>query len=431
MFSRSNHHHPHQRSSSPPQVAGQIRPRSPESTNSEVSEDAAAQLQTKSPHTDRVVKRGRLHDPDALAATQAAHPSDALLGHPASANPPARSRSPTLPLPTPDGVVADHLKHLETLLDSVLATVVIIQSVSTMPTVSVSSHAQEALKLLHTLVPMAHPPPTASTSALSQSEPLQEAPNRKSYAQATQPARPSPAGQLPRVYSNTKGNPSRPTQQPRHSPYRLIACWPGHPIPTSSIALDRFVQHLDTAISGNALRGTNFQSRIASANVTKSGNLVIHTAAPFTAAQLQEHRNDIKSCSNVIPDFEPPPSCAPVLELDVPWHGIVVHDLPAVSLLAVFEGDRGDDGESLRIWEALEKEAGIPQEHIRDVRMLCRYEDQENRDHLSLRVMLEDSSFCGHVCRNGVFLIGTHCHVSRYRSRRRPTKTTLRPTSPH
>jgi hypothetical protein len=166
MFSQSNHHHLCQRSSSLPQVAGQIRPRSSDSTNSESSEDAAVQLQMKSPHTDHVVKRGCLHDPDAPAATQAAHSSDALLNHSAPANPQVRSHSPTPPLPTAlDGVAADHLKHLKILLDSVLATIVIIQSVSTSSTVSVSPHAQEAFKLLHTLVPMIYSLPTASTSA--------------------------------------------------------------------------------------------------------------------------------------------------------------------------------------------------------------------------------------------------------------------------
>ena len=432
MFSRSNHHHPRQRSNSLPQVAGQIRPRSPDSTNSESSEDAAAKLRKKSPHTDRVVKRGRLHGPKhsvAPAATQAAHLSPAPLGHSISENPQARPQNPTSSLPTAlEGVVADHLKHLETLLDSVLATVVIIQSASTMPTVSVSSHAQEALRLLHTLVPMAHTPITASLPAPSRTKPTQEAPTRKSYAQATQTARPPPAGHLPRVRSNPKGTPPHST---RHSPYRLIARWPGHPIPTSSLALDSFVRHLDSAVSGVARRGTNFQSRIAGANVTKSGNLVIHTTAPFTAAQLREHSNNIKSCSNEIPGFDPPPSCSPILELDVPWHGIVVHDLPAASLIAAYEGDRGDDEDAPGIWEALEKEAGIPQEHIRDVRLLCRDEDQENRDHLSIRVMLEDSSFCDHLCRNGIFLIGTRCRVSRYRPRKKSTRTTLRPTSPH
>ena len=207
--------------------------------------------------------------------------------------------------------------------------------------------------------------------------------------------------------------------------------WPGHPIPTSSIALDSFVRRLDNSISGIVWRGTNLQSRIAGANITKSGNLVIHTSAPFTAAQLREHQKDIKECSDSIPGFEPPSSCFPEFELDVPWHGIVLHDLPAASLLAAYEGDRGDDEDALGLWEALEKEAGIPQDRIRDVRILCRDEDQENREHLSLWVMLEDVSICDHLCRYGTFLIGTRCRVSKYRPRRRSPRTMLRPTSPH
>jgi hypothetical protein len=99
---------------------------------------------------------------------------------------------------------------------------------------------------------------------------------------------------------------------------------------------------------------------------------------PFTATQLQEHASYINRRSNMIPGFDPPPPCSPILKLDVPWHGIVVHDLPAASLLVAFEGDQGKDEEALGLWKALEKEAGIPQEHIRDVQMLCRDEDQGN-----------------------------------------------------
>ena len=170
--------------------------------------------------------------------------------------------------------------------------------------------------------------------------------------------------------------------------------WPGYPIPTSPVALDSFVRQLNCSLSGIVRQGSNFQSWIAGANITKSGNLVIHTTAPFTAAQLREHQKDIRVCSDLIPGFKAPPSCIPELELDVPWHGVVFHDLPAASLLAAYEGDRGDDEDALGIWEALEKEAGIPQGQIRDVRLLCRDEDQENQEHLSLQVMLEDISTC-------------------------------------
>src|SRR6266567_8119471 len=99
MFSRSNHHHPRQRSSSLPQIAGQVRPRSPDSTNSDDSEGTAKNLRTKLPHTDRMVKRGRLHGPkhpNASAVIETAHLSNPPPGHSASQ---ARPSSPTSPLP--------------------------------------------------------------------------------------------------------------------------------------------------------------------------------------------------------------------------------------------------------------------------------------------------------------------------------------------
>ena len=99
----------------------------------------------------------------------------------------------------------------------------------------------------------------------------------------------------------------------------------------------------------------------------RSGNLIIHTTAPFTAVQLRGYRSEIKDCAENIPGFEPPSTCLPDLKLDVPWHGVVIHELSAASLVVAYEGDRGDNENGLGIWEALEKEAGIPQEHIRDI----------------------------------------------------------------
>jgi hypothetical protein len=135
--------------------------------------------------------------------------------------------------------------------------------------------------------------------------------------------------------------------------------WAGHPIPSTSIALDQFVRDLDMLVWGGRRHGTSRRehlSRIAGANVTKTGNLVIHTTAPFTATQLREYSEEIKYSASAIPGFDPPVTCTPELELDIPWHGIVIHGLPAVSLLAAYEGDQGDDGEALGLWEALEKE---------------------------------------------------------------------------
>jgi len=106
--------------------------------------------------------------------------------------------------------------------------------------------------------------------------------------------------------------------------------------------------------------------------------------APFTATQLRQYGKDIKGLAATIPGFDPPVTCTPALKLDIPWHGIVIHDLPAVSLIAALEGNQGDDGEALGLWEALEKETGIPQADIRDIRVLCHDEEQEKQEHLSL-----------------------------------------------
>jgi len=39
--------------------------------------------------------------------------------------------------------------------------------------------------------------------------------------------------------------------------------------------------------------------------------------------------------------------------------------------VVAYEGDLGDNENGFGIWEALEKEAGIPQKHIRDIQILC------------------------------------------------------------
>jgi hypothetical protein len=319
-------------------------------------------------------------------------------------------------------VPADHLKHLESLVDSVLATVVIIQAATSQPVV-LSPHTRRALELLNKFVA----PNSATTCSASQ--PKTRGPTTPSYAQATKRTHSTPTVENTiklSLATRTRTSPKtlRPT---RHSPHRLIVRWAGHPIPSTSIALDQFVRDLDMLVWGGRRHGTSRRehlSRITGANITKTGNLVIHTTAPFTATQLREYSKEIKYSASAIPGFDPPVTCTPELELDIPWHGIVIHGLPAVSLLAAYEGDQGDNGEALGLWEALEKETGIPQADIKDIRILCRDEEQGKRERLSLRVMLENPLTCDHLSQNGAFLLSTQCRVSRYRPRRKPPRIT-------
>lgn len=119
---------------------------------------------TTSPLSQRVNNWARFTTPDPDAHVDA--PSRASTTLPPS--PPQRQQphhgppnEAPLPLPTMSyDVTAEQLKHLETLVDSVLATVAIIQAASHQP-VAFSAHTQEALKLLNKLVV----PATAASSS--------------------------------------------------------------------------------------------------------------------------------------------------------------------------------------------------------------------------------------------------------------------------
>ncbi|KAF8955421.1 hypothetical protein BDZ97DRAFT_1926834 [Flammula alnicola] len=432
MFSRLNHHHQRQRGGSEPPALGSRRPRPAESTPSASEPDTEAQegeekvrltLHTKSPHTRRVVKRGRTSNrPDSRDDAEAL-----FLASPPSPTPfrlqrgsiHVEAQPSTQPTPTTStDVAARQVERLESLLDSVLATLSIIQANSTTP-VALSAHSREALAVLNKIVTPEAPPVTNKPTTTS-----------KSYAQATKDchatqtvahaAKPSHAGRLTHTRSRPGSSPAT-----HHSPHRLIVRWPDHPVPQSSSSLQKFITQLKNQLPSDDVH-------ISGANVTKAGSIVIHTKAPYKASQLLENLPSgfmpiRRAATAAIPDFSPPLNADLNVELDVPWYGIVVHDIPAMPLAAAFKGEEGGGND---LWDALEGEAGLAGQDIKDLRLLCRIEEMDEREHMSVKIMLEDSRICQHLKRNGVFLFGTHCRVSEYRRRKKHPPPPSRPTSP-
>jgi hypothetical protein len=383
---------------------------------------------TKSPQSQRVVKRARFTSPgpethvDAPFLAPTASPLPPLTHQPPTARSPAEAPPSTLPLSaTSCDVPADQLEHLESLVDSMLATVAVIQAASTQPVVF-SPHTLKALSLLNMLVA----PTPATTRPVPQSK--FTGPTMLSYAQAAKgsptthpvehsvrPSGPSPAGRQP----SCKRAQPRPPQQPRHSAYRLIVRWPGHPVPRSSNSLQDFISRLKKRVGGTYRINIGAELELAGANVTRSGNVVIHTKAPHTASQLLyaiqlAGFEDIAYAGQAIPDFDCPDDILPEVELDVPWHGVVIHDIPAGPLLGSYRG-----AEALEhLWDVVPDQTGLPARDIRDLHVLCRGEELEKRDQLSIRIMLEDSRICEHLCRTDLFFLETPCRVSSYRSRK-------------
>jgi len=430
MFSRSNHHHQRQRSSPPPPATGTRRQRSPEVTpeGSESEEGATTQYKI-SPKTKRIVKKGRTDEqPDATNQTtldsespQATQPDTTQRALSDTGPHEKEQHHSTQPIDLTTSVVG-HMAHLDALLDSVLATLVIIQSASTSP-LQLSYHTKAAFTTLNQLLSSS----ITRTASIPDSgaKPL-------TYAEATttRPAASHKAAHVAR--SSPAGHQKRVAPPRTERTNRAIVRWPGHPVPQTSSSLESFVMELDRQMHQCQMRGLNMKidniRKIAAANVTKSGNLVLHLNAPFTAAQLLPHANAIQSSASFIPDFDPPLD-APYVELDVPWHGIVIHDLPTDAIKIAFE----EDNPTRNIWAALHDEAGIMGKDVRgDVALMRREGEEYTDDRVSMRVMFEDPQICNRFCKEGITLLGTRCRVSHYRPRTRHGNLSFpsRPTSP-
>ena len=430
MFSRSNHHQRRQQSSPPRPIRESLRSHSLKTTQPS-TRSVPVKVTAKANPTQHKELSHTKPEAEATSRTRQRPLSPPETPGPGTPGPANAHLQPT-GLPT----VAEDLCLLESLLESALAALVAIRSTPTPNPTSIVSHtAKNTLAELNKLVNAATPgtsnDPNAQTSLSSQGvqtvstyaditktgqAKLREAHTKRPLS-GTSPSQPQ--SQFPRPPPQQKRHSSR------HSPHRLIIRWPGRAIPSTATALTVFIDNLEGDINPDFAIGRRPHTRrIAAANVTRSGNLVIHTKAPYTAAQLKLHIQDIHDNAKAIPGFSPPDDL-PLVELDVPWHGLVIHGLPTLSLHdAYYTGEAYDDNKN--IWDSLEKETGILQTEIRDLRILCREGEEEKRSFLSLRVMVEDPAICDRLTKDGAFLLGTHCRVSKYRSRRTtpPLETT-------
>ena len=325
MFSRSNHHHLSQRSSSvpPPRpLAGTRRPRSPEATPPRDSEEDNNVLpHQESPLTQRSAKRGWLYSPNRLDE----HPQVTPDGPPIL---PAT----TSPLAGPTPPTDDDFTRLERLLDSVLATATIIHAA--LPASNIlTAHACNVFTAISAIV---SPHLSSQTATVRHSSIPTGEPARRSYAQAagrhtqtssahTHKPGASPAGPQKRELRPAKPKcvPSSPS---RHSPNRLIVRWPNQPLSIPPDQLEEFREALNTRVG--LMRAS--EQRVIAINMSKSGCVVLHTQSPFSAKNLLEFKESILETLGETVDISQ--FGRPSFELDVPWHSVVVHDAPSTLL---------------------------------------------------------------------------------------------------
>ncbi|KAJ7256265.1 hypothetical protein C8J57DRAFT_1650662 [Mycena rebaudengoi] len=271
-----------------------------------------------------------------------------------------------------------HQQTLESILDSALATISLLQDATT-DQISYTPRTIAVLQAISVAYwPTAPPPPLRATPELTPAPPLSLAvppplPTTATYAQAT-------ASVTPII--------------PLSSPSTALAD-NHHPTPRVILRFDQFPRisptQADTFMLYRAISGVLPKRQISAVNWTRNGNLAIHAAAGF-----RDVRHIIRQDDEI-------------------WKAIK----PLLSS-TVFQYPPSRKLESFRqlIVEDSLMENPITGE-VKGLSVLCRKEDFANKSSLSVKISLSSATDALWLIRNGGSFCGTQCRVSRYMAKQR------------
>ncbi|KAJ7436366.1 hypothetical protein B0H11DRAFT_2294901 [Mycena galericulata] len=420
MSRDSSHHHRKPPRRSPALTAGSMHPRPRDDTPS--ASDSSPERSghpsvVKSPHTGRVLKRTRTGPP--LVPITYAEATEPLLSFPADFD----EEPVKEPLPPPVVTSEEALTALQDELLGCLRSVyplldqldALLHPDASYPpwlahhTRQIHDRVREDSVVAPAPAPTTYASVTAPHVTTADSHPRPAPPPVTKSTRPDRPSAPCPASLPTKASKQQKASPT-PRRDAHHSHHRLILRWTTSPPPINQCAP---VMALATVL-GDATLEHRSSSHIRGVNWTGSGNLVIHTRAPYTASQLAAVHGAavIEIVRRECGQFLGPA----VLESDTPWIPVVVHGIPARALVDSLKSDQED------FWTALEGTGNGPAE-VKAIRVLCRDEDLEVREALSMRLTFSDAGAAKRFLSAGAFLFGTHCRVSRYspRLRRRPS----------
>ncbi|KAF7365768.1 hypothetical protein MVEN_00450700 [Mycena venus] len=302
-----------------------------------------------------------------------------------------------------------HYQHLETLLDSALATLTLIHGISSSPVYT--PHLLGVLRVLdrHITQPSPITMPSDSTTATTATTTPTNAPKFEpptaTYAAVTV-ADPQPALTCEAIKHESPARAAHlcsPPKQPTRVVIRFDKMPTDQPKPVRASPL-----HLYKAISlaladcdiGNA-------ALVAGVQWSRKGNLVLRPATDTCTAKLlsqQFHRiwPAIRPLLKLSEDYK-----CPVFETDEQWHSVVFHGvpMPPTRRAGAFSSDLVDI--SLQT-------SGASHGVLKSYSVLCHPEDFQTRDSLALRVSLSSEVDAAHLIKNGGFMAGTWCRVSPY-----------------
>jgi hypothetical protein len=303
-----------------------------------------------------------------------------------------------------------HHRHLESILDSALATITLLNAATTslaysprmqQITQAINYHISSAQpthdnRTYHVLTP-ACPATTPATAAAT---------TNATYAAITRSPSPTTSE------SNTTKQPPR-TPSPPETRERIIA-------PQTSRAIIRFdldpvhkpvqpdTQDLYFAVEGALPE----QSLIGGIQWSRHGNLILHPPSSGTARYLVLQRKRIWAAIRPLLGLPKDYTCPP-FETNDSWYSVVLHGVPAPTINDKPTALRPDEVQS---WLALN--SGLRGE-VKATSVLCSPADLKTKQRVAVRVSLSLSEDAFLLVKNGACLFGAMCRVTHYAGRTR------------
>ena len=132
---------------------------------------------------------------------------------------------------------------------------------------------------------------------------------------------------------------------------------------------------------------------------------MLYPQAPCTAALLAEHdRTILMALQPIFGDID-----RPSIDIGEHWHHVVCHRVP---LPHDSQGDRTavDVGQELAAWNNVDRRG---KDYLASF-IMCQREEIDAKNTVSIRLTLKREETVRCLCEEGVFLFGSHCHVSVY-----------------
>ncbi|KAJ7158192.1 hypothetical protein C8R43DRAFT_1124812 [Mycena crocata] len=308
-------------------------------------------------------------------------------------------------IPTGLEQLITHHRHLESLLDSALATLTLINQ-TTAPPLAYTPHVLQVIHVLtHHIITQLPATPAAPTTAHTTPIDTFPVPSMATYAAADgRSVTPTPSENNTATHMIRKSQTlslSPPTSDTEREPTRVILCFDQKPAssPKPTRVNPLTLYHAISDELENLFEGLGHAKLLAGVQWTRNGNLVLHPAveactAKFLAEQDERMWKAIRPLLKLPETYLPPQ-----FDTDEPWHSVVFHGVPMPAARCA----------DVITWSLVNEwtQSSASTGELRGYSVLCSPEDFKTRQSLTLRVSLSSEADALRLIRNGGFMLAT------------------------